>query len=141
MPAELSGVKRSESNGEKVALGELVLSTARAEYAKQDAAETDPRITIEMADYASAPEMGNVMTAWQQMEVDKESDGGYEKTTKVKDQPAYETYQNEGKNGQIQLWVAKRFYVNVQTTNLTPEQLKKLAESLPIEKLVELSKS
>ena len=31
--------------------------------------------------------------------------------------------------------------MNVQTTNLTAEQMKKLAESLPIEKLVEAGKS
>ena len=141
MPAELAGVKRSENNGEKVSIGEFNVSTAHAEYAKPEAGENDPRITVEIADYASAPEMGNVMTVWQQMEIDKESDNGYEKTTKVKEQPAYETYQNEGKSGQIQVWVAKRFYLNVQTTNLTAEQLKKLAESLPVDKLVEAAKS
>ena len=141
MPVELSGVKRSEINGEKVALGEMVLSTARAQYVKPEAGENDPQVTIEIVDYAAAPEMGNAMTAWQQMEVDRESDTGYEKTTKVKEQPAFETYQNEGKSGQIQIWVSSRFYLNVHTTNLTAEQVKKLAESLPIEKLVEAAKS
>ena len=141
MPAELGGVKRSSNEGEKMSIGEMVIAQARAQYAKAEPAENDPQVYVELVDYASAPEMGNVMTAWQQMEVDKEGDNGYERTSKIKDQPAFETYQNEGKSGQIQVWVAGRFYLNVQTTNLTPEQVKKLQENLPIEKLVELAKS
>jgi hypothetical protein len=141
MPAELAGVKRSSNEGEKLSLGDFVITQARAEYAKAEAAETDPRVNIELFDYAGAPDMAQIVTAWQTMDVDRESDDGYERTTKVKDQPAYETYQNEGKSGQFQIWVGGRYYLNVQTTNLTPEQLKKLTESLPIDQLVALAKS
>jgi hypothetical protein len=141
VPAELAGVKRSSNEGEKINIGELNISQVNAQFQKAEAAENDPSVTLQIVDYASAPEMGNVMTAWQQMNVDKESDNGFERTTKYKEQPAYETYQNEGKSGNVQIWVASRFYVNVQTTNLTAEQMKKLVESLPLEKLVELSKS
>jgi hypothetical protein len=141
MPAELGGIKRSNNEGEKMTLGDFVISHARGEFQKPEPAENDPQIYVEIFDYIGAKDMAAVMTAWQSMEVDKESDTGYERTTKVKEQPAFETYQNEGKSGQIQIWVASRFYINVQTTNLTAEQVKKLAESLPIEKLVEASKS
>ena len=141
VPGELAGVKRSSNEGEKINIGELNISQVNARFEKAEAGENDPRVELQIVDYASAPEMGNVMTAWQQMEVDKESDNGFERTTKYKEQPAYETYQNEGKSGQVQIWVASRFYVNVQTTNLTAEQMKKLVESLPLEKLVELAKS
>ena len=141
VPAELAGVKRSSNEGEKISIGELNISQVNAQFQKAEPAENDPSVQLQIVDYASAPEMGNVMTAWQQMEVDKESDNGFERTTKYKDQPAYETYQNEGKSGQVQIWVGSRFYVNVQTTNLTAEQMKKLVESLPLEKLVELAKS
>jgi hypothetical protein len=138
MPAELNGVKRSSNDGEKMTLGEFSFTNARAEYAKPEPGENDPNITVEIVDYGGAQGMAAAFTAWQQMEIDKESDNGYEKTTKVKDQPAYEQYQNEGKSGQVQVWVAGRFYVNVQTTNLSKEDLKKVAESLPIEKVKDL---
>ena len=141
VPAELAGVKRSSNEGEKINIGELNVSQVNAQFQKAEPAENDPQVSLQIVDYAAAPEMGNVLTVWQQMNIDKESDGGYEKTTKIKEHPAYEQYQNDGKRGELQVWVAQRFYVNLQTTNLTAEQFKKLAESLPIEKLVELAKS
>ena len=140
MPAEVAGVKRSKNEGEKIALGEFVMSQATAEYAKAEAGENDPRVELQIMDYASSPEMGAAMTAWQTIEIDKESDSGHERTLKVKEQPAYETYQKEGKSGQVQIWIEKRFYMNVQTTNLSAEDVKKLVESLPIDKLVAAAK-
>src|SRR5215207_6038375 len=141
MPAELAGIKRSENNGERLALGKFLITQARAEYAKPEPAENDPSVTLEIFDYAGATDVAAVITAWQRMEIDKESDGGYERTTKIKDQPAYEQYQNEGKSGQVQVWAGGRFYVNVQTANLTAEQVKKLTDSLPIDQLVAAAKS
>jgi len=138
MPAESAGVMRSSNQGERVSMGEYALSKATAEYAKSDAGEKDPRITIEISDFGPSNPMAAAMTAWQTLQIDKESDSGYERTTKVKEQPAYETYQNEGKNGQMQIFVGGRFLVNVQTTNLSPEDLKKVAESVPLDKLAEL---
>jgi hypothetical protein len=141
MPAELNGIKRSKNEGEKITLGEFTMSQATAEYAKAEPAETDPRIEIQIMDYAASPEMGAAMTAWSQLQIDKDSDAGYERTTKIKDQPAYEEYQNEGKSGHVQIWVAQRFYLNLQTTNLSGDDVKKLLESLPIDKLIEAAKS
>lgn len=138
MPADAAGVKRSSNEGEKMNLGEMSFSKATAQFNKPEPADNDPSVTIEIVDYGGAPGMGEVITAWQQMEIDKESDGGHEKSTKVKDQPAYEQYRNEGKSGQVQVWVASRYYVNLQTTNVSKEELKKIADSLPIEKLKEL---
>jgi hypothetical protein len=138
MPAELAGIKRSNNEGQKTSLGEFQFSQASATYEKADAGEKDPHVTVEIMDYGAAPGMGQIAAAWQQLDIDKESDGGYEKTTKVKGNPAYETYTNESKSGQVQVWVGNRFYVNVNTTNLSGEELKKLVESLPLEKLAQL---
>jgi hypothetical protein len=141
MPAELNGIKRTKNEGEKIALGDFVLTQAQAEYSKTEPAENDPTIEVQIMDYAGATDMGAAVTAWTQMQVDRESDSGYERTTKIKDQPAFETYQNEGKNGEIQLWIGGRFYLDVKTTNLSGAEVKKLAESLPIEKLVAAAQS
>ena len=135
MPTEISGVTRSNSEGEKLSFGEFVISKATATYAKSDPGEKDPQVTVEITDYGSAKPMAAGLTAWQTIQIDKESDNGYERTTKIKDQPAYETYQNEGKSGNVQIFVASRFIVTLQTTNLSGEDVKKIAESLPIEKL------
>src|SRR4051794_9522271 len=118
MPAELNGIKRSNNEGQKTAIGEFVMTQASAEYQKAEPAETDPKISVELIDYTGATGMAEAMTAWSKMEIDKDSDSGFERTTKVKGQPAFQTYTNEGKSGQMQVWVNGRFYLNVQTTNL-----------------------
>ena len=140
MPDQLGGVKRSSNKGEKIAAGEMVITQAQAEYAKAEPAENDPSVNVEIFDYSGAGDMAAVATAWQQLQIDKESDDGYERTTKIKEQPAFETYQNAAKSGQVQLWVGGRFYVNVQTRNLPADQVKKVVESLPIEKMLEAAK-
>ena len=138
MPAELAGVKRSNNEGQKTGIGEFVMTQATAEYQKQDPGENDPKITVELIDYVSATGMAEAMTAWSKMEIDKDSDNGFERTTKVKGQPGFEQYTNDNKSGQLQVWVNGRFYLNVQTTNLSAEDFKKLADSLPIEKIAAL---
>ena len=88
-------------------------------------------------DYAATQGMTEAMAAWSKMEIDRESDTGYEKTTKVGDYPALETYQNDGKSGQLQVFVADRFIVQVTTTNVPADQLKKIGEELKLAKLAE----
>ncbi|HYO08406.1 MAG TPA: hypothetical protein VER17_05500 [Tepidisphaeraceae bacterium] len=137
MPAELCGLKRTGNEGQKMSLGEFTISQATGDFGGGDE-ENAPTIHVDIQDFAGATGMGDVMTAWQTLEIDKETDGGYEKTTKVAGQPAFESFQREGKSGQLQIYVAKRYYVNVTASNLTQEQFKKLGESLPIKKLAEL---
>ena len=138
MPAELAGIKRSSNEGQKTAIGDFAMTQATAEYQKAEPGENDPRITIELTDYSNATGMAEGMTAWSKLEIDKDSDGGFERTTKVKGQPAVETYQNDGKSGDLQVWVNGHFLLNVKTTNLSADEFKKLADSLPIEKITAL---
>jgi len=138
MPDQIAGVKRSKNEGEKLSMAEFVMSKASAEYAKSDAGEKDPHATIEIVDYAASPQMAVGMTAWQSLQLDRESDSGFERAVKIKDQPAYETFQNDGQSGQINVFVGGRYLVTVQTTNVSADDLKKLADSLPIDKLLAL---
>lgn len=138
LPAELNGIKRTEANGEKTAMGEFKLSMARGTYVNDANADDSPRIEVTITDYGATKGMVEAFAAWSKMEIDRESDGGYEKTTKIGEYPAFETYQNEGKSGQLQVYVAGRFIVQVQTTNVPAEQLKKIGEEMKLEKLAEL---
>lgn len=138
MPAELAGVKRSGNEGEKTSLGEFSFSRAEAAYEKPEPGEKDPNVRVEIVDYGAAQGMAAAFTMWETLDVDRESDEGHEKSIKVKGQPGMETFTKEGQSGNVQLYVAKRFYVNVTTNNVPAEELKELVESLPIEKLAEL---
>lgn len=138
LPAKLLDIDRTEATGEKTAVGEFKLSMARGTYVKDANSDDSPRIEITITDYGATKGMIEAFAAWSKMEIDRESDGGYEKTTKVGEHPAFETYQNEGKSGQLQVFVANRFIVQIQTTNVPAEQLKKIGEEMKLEKLAEL---
>jgi hypothetical protein len=138
LPGELSSLKRSSAEGEKVGIGEMLFTVARGDYGKSEE-ENAPTVHVEVSDYGATPDMAKIATAWSSVEIDKESDDGYERTLKVADKyPAYETYQKAAKSGSVQVFVADRFIVNVTTQNVSEEDFKKIAAALPLDKLAEL---
>ncbi len=140
LPAELNGLKRTEHTGEKNAFGGMSVSTAKAEYKKnkdQDD-EKEPSINVEVVDYGGVELAKGLAMAWTMAEIDKESDGGYEKTVKIKGNPGMETWHKENKNGHVQVLVGNRFILTVDTTNIPSEQVLKIVEALPLDKLAAL---
>jgi hypothetical protein len=138
LPAELNGIKRKEAGGEKNRIGDITVSTARATFQKGED-ENSPRIEIEVVDYGGVKDMAQgLAAAWTAADVDRESDNGYERTIKLKNQPAMETWDNQSKHGQVQVLAGKRYIVTLQTDNIPAEQIKKIAESLALDKLAEM---
>jgi hypothetical protein len=137
MPAELNGLKRTECNGERNKIGDLSISQVTATYKKGDD-DGAPRIEVQVMDYSNIEMAKGMATAWSTVEIDKESDSGFEKTIKIKDNPGFLTWQKDGKHGQVQLLVGGRYVVNVQTDNIASEQVVKVAEGLPLDKLAAL---
>jgi hypothetical protein len=137
MPTELGGLKRTECNGERNKLGEISISQCKARYAKDDK-EGSPEIDVEVLDYSDGQMAKGLAAVWTMAEIDKESDDGFEKTVKVKGNPAMQTWNKEGKHGEVQILVAQRYIVTVRTENLPAEQAIKVAEALPLDKLAAL---
>jgi hypothetical protein len=135
-PEKMGELKRSDASGEKMETGEFAISVARAKYAKEkDESDNPAEIEIEVIDYSGTQGMAEGFAAWANLEIDKDSDEGYEKTVKVAGNPGLETYKKEDKRGELQLFVAGRFLVQVRVENLPAEQLKKTAETYPLDKL------
>ena len=92
-----------------------------------------------LADPKDKIQLFNLMTqARETARHDKESDDGFQKTIKVAGNPGFETWKKDGKHGEVQLLVGKRFIVTVQTYNLPVEQVIKVVEALPLDKLAAL---
>ncbi|HEY0007678.1 MAG TPA: hypothetical protein VGB55_03050, partial [Tepidisphaeraceae bacterium] len=144
LPAELAGIKRSSHDGQKIAAAGFAMSQAEATYSK--ASENDdenlPRVHVVYTDFGPGESNTAAISAslWAQAEMDQESDDGYSKTVKVGSNIGMETYSKESKQGTLELAVAKRFMVRIETSVLPPEQLQKIAAELPLAKLAELAK-
>ena len=145
MPAQAAGLKRARHEGQRVKLGDFSMSTAEATYENpqpesangDENAETppSPRVDVTIMDYGATGTAAGLAAGWAEGDIDQESDSGYQKTLKVAGQPAYETWDSEGKNGSLQVYVADRFIVTINTNHLPSEKMQEVARSLQLEKL------
>ena len=74
----------------------------------------------------------------QNMDIDKESDTGYERTQKFGDQNVYVKYQKSGnyEKSKLQCTLNGRFGIEANARGMTPEKLWEYIEKLEIEKLI-----
>lgn len=140
LPETVIGLKRTRAEGEKVKMNEVAFTQANASYARESDNDGDnqPYVDITITDYAGVTGMAAGMAAWSQFEVDRESDSGYEKSLKIADHPAHETYNNEGKSGNLSIFVAGRFIVNLSASNIASADMAKLREAVDVGKLANL---
>lgn len=137
MPEQLVDLKRTDVTGQKLNMGDVKLSQAHASY--EGGSEEEPSsVNVDVTDYGAQPDMVEGMAYWKEMEMDQESDEGYQRTVKIGQWPALESYQNEGKSGSLHVFVADRFLVLIDISNLPAEQTLKIAEQLQLDKLAEL---
>lgn len=139
LPETLNDLKRGEVNTQQMTMGDTAMSVAETSYAKpDDQSESPAGIDLTFADYGSNSPMGQATAAWANMTFSRESDGEYEKTTKVQGFPALESYNKEGKYGSVTVFVASRYIVTFNVTNIAAEKMVELANGLPLKKLAEV---
>ena len=110
LPAEADGLARKEATGEKNGAAGFTVSTANGKYENEDGSET---IDLSIID-AGGGAMLMGLAAWSMIEVDKETENGYEKTSTIGDNKSYEKYDTKDKDGEINLLVNKRFIVTAK---------------------------
>lgn len=119
LPEKLQGMDRVSHNGQKTGIAGLNISTADAEYR-----EGDKTISITLLDSGGFGAALAGLAEWSQLEMDKETDQGYERTTMIDGKRAYEKFDRTAKTGEIAMIAADRFLVNVKGTNITEEDLR-----------------
>lgn len=131
LPADADGLARKEATGEKTGAAGFNVSTATGKYANDDNSET---IEITLVDGGgSAMMMG--LAAWSMIEIDKETENGYEKTGKMGDNKSYEKYDNASKSGEIAVLVNKRFIATAKGQGVSMDKLKAALEDINLDKL------
>ena len=72
---------------------------------------------------------------WYMVDIDKENESGYEKTITYKGNKGYEKYDNDGKHGELNILVAKRFVVEANGNNVSMDQMKAAVNMIDVGKL------
>ena len=135
LPADLGALKRKSASGEKQSNFGLTIAVAEAEYKD----EADQRVEIKISDLGGASAMAGAMQyGWASMEVDRETDTGYERTATIGGHKALEKYDTQDKRGETQVMVNKRFLVEVTGHGVPAETIKAALGKVDLAKLAGL---
>ncbi len=136
LPAELSGLKRTDASAEGTQMGGVDISTAEAQY-DADGAGASIHIAITDVGNLSGP-MRMGMTRWAMAQYSRETDTGYEKTTTYAGCKAMEKYDTQSKDGTLRVFVADRWVVEVEGSEATMEVIKQAMDKIDLKKLATL---
>ncbi|MGA0560669.1 transposase [Larkinella sp. VNQ87] len=134
LPADAAGLARKEASGEKNGMAGFNISTAQGEYRNDDGSQS---VEINIVDAGGTGALMG-LAAWSIIEVDKETENGYEKTTKYGDYKAYEKYDNASKDGEIAVLINNRFIVTAKGNGIEMSQLKSTLEEVDLDKVAAL---
>jgi hypothetical protein len=135
LPEALPGFKRTEAKGEKAGAMGMVVSQASADYSGEDGAHLD----IKMLDIGNlAGPLGLGLAGWASVEIDRETETGYERSTVLGGNKAFEKYDTRSKHGEVKVLVGNRFIVEVRGRNVKVDDIKAAVGKLDLAKLAAL---
>jgi hypothetical protein len=135
LPAELAGMKRTNASSERNQMMGIDMAKAEANY---EAGEGSIKIAImDMGNLSGSMRMG--MAGWTMQQYSRETDSGYEKTITYNGYKGVEQYDNSSKQGELRLFVADRFIVELNGYQTTMEAMKKALDKIDLKKLAALA--
>ena len=135
LPEEIAGFKRTEASGEKTGAMGFTISTAESKYKGNG----NSSVKVEIFDTGGVAGVATMsLAAWTMADIDKETENGYEKTTKLEGHKAFEKYDALNKSGELNVLVADRYVVNVNGNNVSVDKLKSILGDMDLEKLADL---
>lgn len=140
LPATLAGLPRTEATGEKTGAMGMTISKAEGQYrAESDDGSVDtPSLDVTITDMGALRGMGILgMAAWTMAEVDKETEGGFERTAKYQGHPAFEKFSSSDgyRNGNVQVLVARRFMVEIEGEHLDFDRIRSALDGIAVKRL------
>jgi hypothetical protein len=135
LPEPPEGWKADPAEGSTDDLGETEITSVHRDYSKGDA-ENAPTTSISILDSVANPEyVESTTAAWNS---DTSNAEGYSKSIKLDGTPGFETFENEGKHGTLWLMVAKRYFLQIETTGQEPKELQEWLKRIDLKKLADV---
>ncbi|GAB3259275.1 hypothetical protein GCM10027347_22740 [Larkinella harenae] len=131
LPADAAGLARREATGEKNGMAGFNISTAKGDYRNDDGTQS---VEVNIVDAGGTGALMG-LAAWSMIEVDKETENGYEKTTKFGEYKSYEKYSNDSKTGEVAVLINNRFIVTAKGTGVDMSTIKSTLEKIDLDQL------
>jgi hypothetical protein len=126
---------REGAEGEKTSAMGIKVSEAHARYVSTTGASA----TIKIADMGSVSGLVGMATmAWAFADVDRETETGYERTTTVDGNKAFEKYDTQERNAELNILVEHRFVVTIEGSGVEMSFLKEAVRSIDLSKLASM---
>ena len=135
LPETLPGFKRTQAKGEKTGAMGMVVSQADADYSGDGGAHLDVKF-VDLGSLAGPLALG--MASWASVEIDRETETGYEKSTVLGGNKAFEKYDTRSRRGEIKVLVGGRFIAEVKGRNVKVDDIKAAVGQLDLVKLATL---
>lgn len=133
LPAELNGMERVSHTGEKVGAMGFKMSMAEAKYQ-----EGKSQIEVTLIDYAGLGVAKMSLASWTTIEIDRETETGYERTTTIDGYNAFEEYDSQRKEGKVSIIAGGRYIVNVEGQNVEDGAMRAALEELDLDAIMSL---
>jgi hypothetical protein len=132
LPESIGGLKRGEASGERAAAAGMKMSHAQARYGNSDSA----RLRLKITDAGSMSGFaGMASAAWAMVDIDRESDGGYEKTSTVDGRRMHEKWNAKNRRGEVDMIVGGRFIIEIRGNDIEMKDLKQAIKAIDLKKL------
>ncbi|MFN2474850.1 MAG: hypothetical protein ABR526_00715 [Chthoniobacterales bacterium] len=132
LPEPPAGWKAEKPEGSTDDLGDTKITTVHRDYDKGDTKDA-PTTSISILDSVANPDYVELTTAgWKLTESTPE---GYTKPVDIGGNPGFETFETDGKHGTLWLLVAKRYFLQIETTGQDAKELQEWLKRLDLAKL------
>lgn len=136
LPETLQGMRRNEASGQSGEAMGIKGSSATARYS--DGANAS--LHVEIADMGSLSGLAGLAAKFDP-NMEKETDSGYERTTKVNGQLVHERYDRRAKSGEVSILIGDRISVVVDGSGVDAGALKSALKEIDLSKLAALTAS
>lgn len=130
LPENLAGLKRVDYNGQTTGAMGFNISVAEATYE-----DGDSRLEVVITDTGGLVAAATSLAAWANMEIDRESDTGYQRTTTIGGYKAFESYDRADNSGELSLFIGERFVVVIEGRNIDESAFRDLIEEIDLREL------
>jgi len=132
LPQELAGFEKGESSGEKNNAFGIAVSEAKQSFRTADG---NKQVRFEVTDPGSLAGPFALANVWMNVEIDKETGDGYEKTSTVGGRKVHEKWSKGDKHGEVHVIVGNRFMVEVDARGVEMADIKALIGKVDFSKL------
>lgn len=132
LPQELAGFEKGDSSGEKNNAFGISVSEVKQSFRTADG---NKRVRFEITDPGSLTGPFALANVWLNVEVDKESGDGYEKTSTVGGRKIHEKWSKGSKRGEVQMVIGNRFMVEVSAEGVEMNDVKALLGKIDVARL------